>query len=53
MKKQPYNNEEIDNLYRTDEIECSVCGAKDDLTVDEDGNDICTDCLFEKEIDLI
>ena len=52
FKKKPYINDEIDNLYRMDEVECSVCGTKDDLTVSEDGDDICTDCLFENNIEL-
>lgn len=29
--------------------ECSVCSATEDLTVDEFGISICSDCLFERE----
>jgi hypothetical protein len=33
-------------------LRCSVCGTKDDTTYDEDGNEICTDCLFERETEV-
>ena len=29
--------------------ECCECGAKEYLVIDEDGDLVCTDCLFEKK----
>jgi hypothetical protein len=29
--------------------ECHICHTHEDITVDEDGDEICTDCLFEKK----
>jgi ribosome-binding protein aMBF1 (putative translation factor) len=28
---------------------CEICGTQEDITLDEDGMAICTDCLFERE----
>ena len=28
--------------------QCHICRTHDDVTMDEDGDFICTDCLFEK-----
>lgn len=30
-------------------LKCSVCGTEEDVTIDENGEEICTDCLFEQE----
>jgi hypothetical protein len=27
---------------------CSVCGCTEDIVIDEDGEMICIDCLFER-----
>lgn len=54
MKKQPLVNEEIEDMYREDGmVYCCRCHTTDDLVVDEDGNDICTDCLFEAQSELL
>lgn len=34
------------------ENECVECGSTEDIVYDEDGDPICTDCLFEKECGL-
>ncbi len=31
------------------EFECQECHTTEDIVFDEDGEPICTDCLFEKE----
>lgn len=33
--------------------DCYMCGADEDIVLDEDGDTICTDCLFEKECESI
>jgi hypothetical protein len=40
----------IDN---SGEFECVVCGTIEDIVYDEDGDPICTDCLFERECDTL
>ena len=30
-------------------LQCYICKTKEDVTYDEDGSEICFDCLFEKE----
>lgn len=30
-------------------LTCEECGTTEDVIFDEDGNEICTDCLFERE----
>lgn len=32
-----------------DNGKCYKCGSTEDVTVNEDGDEICTDCLFEEE----
>ena len=39
----------IDN---SGEFECIECKTKEDIVMDEDGDYICTDCLFERECDI-
>jgi len=41
------------DLYPNGQVECSKCGTHEDVTTDEDGIDICTDCLFEKECEKL
>ena len=31
------------------ETRCSLCGCCEDIVFDEDGEAICTECLFERE----
>ena len=35
---------------RDDYEKCRSCGTQEDLTMDEDGDYICTDCLFEEKV---
>ena len=32
-------------------FKCVECGTDEDIVFEEDGNPICTDCLFEKQCD--
>lgn len=34
----------LDEFYR-----CSKCGTTENVALDDDGDEICTDCLFERE----
>lgn len=34
-----------------EDLKCSKCGSEEDVTYDEDGVEICTDCLFEQEVE--
>ena len=34
---------------KSGQFECQECGTNEDIVFDEDGEPICTDCLFEKE----
>ena len=38
---------------KNSELKCHVCGDTENVVYDEDGNEICTDCLFEKECEEI
>lgn len=35
--------------YPDGEVECCVCGTHSEVTTDENGDDICFDCLFERQ----
>lgn len=38
----------VEDYYFVENVECSSCGTNEDVVFDEDGDLICTDCLFEK-----
>lgn len=52
MKKITKGTKEYD-LYPDGEVGCSACGTHTDVTTDESGEDICTDCLFERECENV
>lgn len=33
--------------------DCYMCGVSEDIVLDEDGDTICTDCLFQKECEKL
>jgi len=39
-------------MSNNEEYRCSVCGDAEMLVVDEEGEFICTECLFERECEV-
>lgn len=48
MKKTDLINEEIENLYGPEDPKCEDCGTHEDISPNEDGIELCPDCLFER-----
>lgn len=37
------------DIIEDERNQCPVCGEKANIVIDEEGEYICTDCLFERE----